>query len=229
METAEDLETAHTAELFYEMDADKDGAVSLAELIAGYFGEEFNVENIEEHSSDFFHVFNDADTDGNEKLGKDEMSLFYHKMAEFENEQPDEERDEVEGEEAAKEFMSELDVNKDGKLSLAEIFEGYFSGAAEAEEEEDLAQQKKQLEKLFRDADTDEDGELEQREMVAFLVSMEELELDDEDAEEDTNVDGAEEGDEEEEEAGDEEDEEEGDEEGEEGEEGDEEVNHLEV
>jgi len=144
----EEVRADEISELISSADADKDGALTLAELASKHADKQL-IEG----------PFKEADRDGNGKLSAEEMPSFLQRM---EEETEGEEVTEEEEEEEASALLNSFDADKDGVLTFAELAEH--------------AEDKQLVEGPFKEADTDGDGKLSAQEIPSFLQHMEVME-----------------------------------------------------
>merc|ERR1719515_616159 len=156
---AEGEEPGHEdhAALVGELDRDRDGRLSLAELAA--LDDEVDPAAMQEH-------FEAADRDQDGHIGAEELPAFIQLVEEAGDEESQDEEgkdEEGEGEEeqGAEDAMSHLDKDKDGKLSLEELT------ALDSEVPPAV------LEKHLQAEDRDKDGHIGMDELPAFIQLVE--------------------------------------------------------
>lgn len=180
------------AQMFVEMDTDKDGSLSFDEY-TGLAGEEdlgMSSEDLEEMKKEMRHSFTVLDEDNNGKLSQTELAKeLEDPLASEENEMSameegaeeqdmeqrmeDAEEDDVMDEQQmdeqqwAQEMMEELDKDKDGQLSFAEFEGEEIDVIGEADKDE--------MHKDFRKADKNNDGQLSVEELKHFNMGDEQL------------------------------------------------------
>merc|ERR1719219_1404355 len=137
-----------------EMDVDKDGKLSLTELMTD--------EVPKERQQELTEAFNRFDRNRDNKIDSDELPAM---VAEFHDKEDVEDEGEEEASENPADIMRDLDTNKDGALSFAELV-GTEDGVNLLEED------RHRIREVFHASDKNTDGKLDMQE---FQSSMEEM------------------------------------------------------
>merc|ERR1719219_1102524 len=137
-----------------EMDVDKDGKLSLTELMTD--------EVPKEHEQELTEAFKRFDRNKDNKIDSDELPAL---VGEFHDKEDLEDEGEEETSENPADIMRDLDTNKDGALSFAELIG--------TEDEVNLLEEDyRRIREVFHASDKNTDGELDMQE---FQSSMEEM------------------------------------------------------
>jgi len=167
------------AQMFAEMDTDKDGSLSLAEY-SGLSNEEdhgMSPEELADTRREQKLSFDKLDEDKNGKLSQAELAKEMEEppapeddeMSAMEEGAEEQDMEGTEGDEAvdvkhmAQQVMEDLDKDKDGFVSLKEFEGENLDGAEELDEET-----KKEVLKEFQNADKNNDSKLSAEEILAF-------------------------------------------------------------
>eukprot|EP00930_Biecheleria_cincta_P058070 TRINITY_DN43920_c0_g1_i1.p1 TRINITY_DN43920_c0_g1~~TRINITY_DN43920_c0_g1_i1.p1 ORF type:complete len:195 (-),score=74.08 TRINITY_DN43920_c0_g1_i1:190-774(-) len=165
---AEEIAEDEMAQLFSEMDTDKDGSLSLDEFSGFSDGDDhgMSAEELAEMKQETKFEFDKLDEDNNGLLSLAEMARQTEEGSEPEEQGISSARQGSEEDMNAETLMEELDKDKDGLLSFEE-FEGELPDM-DGVEEADSEHMKEEMLEEFRKGDKNNDGKLSVEELRAL-------------------------------------------------------------